>query len=270
MNAELFIEIRKEYSYHLIDMMTPFIHEGLTSIYNQANESATRTKCPRDILIIFQTYLHNIQQWSQQRIEEETNRIKINSHTSEYFDDLIKAVIRSHIILLTYSNKMSNVVAKTFYEQFTSEQFVHRCYTECGKNAHNNPSLFYHDRSAIELIQNRAQIHCEIQKGIKRAIRKCLPLPMILKEYLTNSLHVIPSQEQVTSTKVQSAIQSEHLKSMKDRVKALLLMDKWMSNSNHSLAPEVSIPHESPMTSNNQLPIHMSSPQTRNIIEKYV
>ena len=40
MNVALFLEIKNEYSEHLIDTLTPFIYEGLKSLYKDATKIA--------------------------------------------------------------------------------------------------------------------------------------------------------------------------------------------------------------------------------------
>ena len=191
MNVTLFLEMKNEYTEHLVDTLTPYIYEGLTSIYKNAVRLANETNCEGKTLMIFQKLLQSINNWNQLRINDETIRIKQLSNTSEYLDDLVKAVIKSNIILLTYSNTVSNTIGQTFYNSLTTSTFIHRCYTECGKDAHNNPYLFFHDIDPMDYKRNQIIIHQHIQAGITRAIRKILPISMILKEYLINSMNII-------------------------------------------------------------------------------
>lgn len=197
MNVALFLEIKNEYTEHLVDTLTPYIYEGLTSIYNEAVRLATEIKRKENILMIFQKLLQSINGWNQIRITEETNRIKNLSNTAEYLDDLIKAVIKSNIILLAYSNTISNIIGQSFYNSLTTVTFVHRCYTECGKDAHNNPYLFFHDIDAMDYKRNQIIIQQHIQSGIVKAIRKILPISIILKEYLVNSMNIIQEPQKI-------------------------------------------------------------------------
>lgn len=197
MNVALFLEIKQEYTEHLIDILTPFIYEGLHSIYKEAvniNESGTTKD---KTLLIFQKLLMVVDTWTQHRIEEETNRIKQMSGSSEYLDDLIRGVIKSNIILLTYSNNISNVVAQTFYDSLSTPALVHRCYIECAKDSHNNPFLFFHEVSPMDLKRNQVMIEKNIQTGIIRGIRKILPISLMLKEFLCNSINIIAENPQI-------------------------------------------------------------------------
>lgn len=198
MNVSLFLEIKNEYTEHVLDTLTPYIQEGLMSIYYKAFEDASRANDTGKTLMIFQKYLKAIEEWPQTRIDDETQRIKINSNTTQYFDDLIKALIKTHIILLTYSNNISNVIAETYYNNFSVNSFVHKCYIECAKHAYNNPYLFFHfDVSPLDVKRNNIIIENNIRDGIVRAVRKSLPISSILKEFLLNSVNIIPEPPKV-------------------------------------------------------------------------
>ncbi|CAH6420188.1 Hypothetical protein MVR_LOCUS59 [uncultured virus] len=191
MSVALFLEIRNEYTEHLVDVLTPYIYEGLTSIYKHANETADQLNQQDKVLMIFQKLLQTISDWNQARIEQETTRIKQLSNTFDYLDNLVKAVAKSNIILLTYSNTVSNVIAQNFYNTLTTSTLIHRCYTECGKYAHNFPYFFYHGFTELEYKRNQISVTKEIREGIIRATRKILPLSIILKEFLINSANII-------------------------------------------------------------------------------
>lgn len=256
MNVALFLEIKNEYTEHLVDTITPYIYEGLTSIYNEAVKFAKETNYEDKILQIFQRLLKTIDTWNQMKISEETNRIKQLSNTSEYLDDLVKAVIKSNIILLAYSNSISNIIGQTFYNSLTTSTFIHRCYTECGKDAHNNPYLFFHDVDPMDYKRNQIIVRQQIEAGIVKAIRKILPISMILKEYLLNSINIIqePTKVELIGTpnivenqiqqpnilpenkldtklerEVMKIIKSDNIKSDKQKIQAIMNIDKLLT-----------------------------------------
>jgi hypothetical protein len=238
MNISLFLEIKNEYTEHLVDILTPYIYEGLTSIYNGAVRIGNETNRQKSILIIFQKLLQGVDTWNQKQIIEETNRIKQASNTSEYFDDLVKAVIKSNIILLTYSNTVSSTIAQSFYNSFDTNTFIHRCYTECSKDAHNNPFLFYYDpEHPMEHKRNRLIVQQNIESGIKRAIRKILPISIILKEYLANSVNIInePLPKETKNNdgiqkEVMKILKSENIKSEKQKIQDIMKIDNIISS----------------------------------------
>lgn len=186
------LERKNEFTEHIIEILTPYIYEGLTCIYDNASKIAKKSQKSNKTLVIFQKYLQEISNWNQVKIDEETKRIIHLSGTIEYFDELVKAVIRANIIILTDAKNLSSVIAQSFYNTFSISSFIHRCYIECAKDAHNAPYLFYTEQSPLDIKRNQLIINQHIQSGITKAIRKILPISLILKEYMINSF--IPIQ----------------------------------------------------------------------------
>lgn len=198
------VEIKNEYTTFLINIITPFIYEGLKGVYNYAlgvhkkflerEKIDPNTKSPGP-LKIFQTCLKEIPALNNHSIEKETNKIKEGSKCSEWFDDLIKAVIKSHVILLTFScsKTQSDVVKEKYHDRIDSKDFIHKCYIECAKIFYNYPELFWHEFPTIEIKRNQREIYDIIKTAIHEAIRKSLPIRLILTEYLNNDY--IPESE---------------------------------------------------------------------------
>ena len=191
------VEIKNEYTTFLVNIMTPFLYEGLRSIYNYALDADRQfeEKARNDpsvqspgILKIFQTCLREIPSLNNHSIENETNRIKDKSKCSDWFDDLIRAVIKSNIVLLTFSTdkNQSELVNEKFHERIECKDFVHKCYIESARAIYNNPELFWHKYPTIEIKRNQREICDLIKVSISEAIRKMLPMKLILKEYLKN------------------------------------------------------------------------------------
>jgi hypothetical protein len=186
MNTALLLEIRKEYSEHLIDILVPFIYEGLKQIYQDAKKMAEENKKDDVVLIIFQKFLLGVPKWNQDIVIGETARIKEKSGTSEYFDDLVRVVIKSSINLLTYDplNTNASIIGQTFYDNLNVSTLIHRCYIECAKEAYNRSFLFYHGVDPLEYKKNQNSILDFIKISIIKAIRKILPIKNILQEYI--------------------------------------------------------------------------------------
>ena len=253
MNPALFLEIKNEYTEHLVDILTPYIYEGLTAIYNEAVKITNENSCKEKTLLVFQKMLQSINNWNQNKIMEETCRIKQLSNTSDYLDDLVKAVIKSNIIFLSYSNNVSTIIGQTFYNSLTIYTFIHRCYTECAKDAHNYPYLFYHDVEPMDYKRNQIIIQQNIEKGILRATRKVLPISMILKEFLVNSVNIIqeppkielisrqgppPPLPRIPSERldpkleqdIKKLMDTENAKNQKQKIQAIMTMDKLLAS----------------------------------------
>lgn len=188
------VEIKEEYTLFLINLITPLLYEGISSLYTYAVSSYKEIEKQRrrsrienpGILKLFQTLLKEVPDLNNAQIESEYLRVKEGSRVSEWFDDLIKAVIKSNIVLLTYQKKeKSLLVEQRHHEQISPKDFIHKCYIEIARSIYNNPELFSHEFPSLKIKKNQREI-CEIIKNcIRQAIRKMLPIKLILQEYLS-------------------------------------------------------------------------------------
>lgn len=185
-NHALFLEIKEEYTNHLIDIIFPYVFEGIESLYIDACKYSTEKNQKDKLLIIFQQFLKNVENWSSTIIQKAVDRIKTNSNSTDYFDNLVKAVIKSNIILLSLGG--TNIIPSD-YESVDINQFVHRCYIECAKEAYNYTFLFYRDISNIEIKRNQLIIDDKFKNAIKYAIRKMTPIKKVLTDFLNNNFN---------------------------------------------------------------------------------
>lgn len=191
------VEIKNEYTTFLTNIITPFIYEGIRSVYsfalNAHNEFLERGKYDPDvkspgILKMFQLSLKEIPTLNNHSIELEANRIKSGSKCADWFDDLVRAVIKSNIVLLTFNNpkKRPALLKEEYHNKIEIKDFLHKCYIESARLIYNNPELYWHEFSPLEIKRNQREA-CElIKQAIHEAIRKMLPIKLILKEYLSN------------------------------------------------------------------------------------
>jgi hypothetical protein len=120
-------------------------------------------------------------------MKTETDRIKATSKNADIFDDLVKAVIRSNIILLTYNtdSDRQNLLDSRYHENIVIPDFIHNCYISSSYMFFTCSNLFYHKFEEQILNQNKLTIYSIIEKGIKEAIRNVLPMKEILLNYNT-------------------------------------------------------------------------------------
>jgi hypothetical protein len=194
------VEIRNEYTTFLVNIMTPFLYEGMKSLYDysiktdldlkEAGKQDPKISSP-GVLKLFQRCLKDVPNLNNHQIDVETTRIKEGSKSSDFFDDLIRSTIKSNIVLLTFttSKKRSSLVESKYHEKVNSRDFVHKCYIECARTLYDAPELFWHQYPTIEIKRNQREI-CElVGKAIRTAIRKLLPIKLMLEEYLTNDYY---------------------------------------------------------------------------------
>lgn len=182
------VETKNEYTIHLTNILTPLIFEGLTSIYKEAEEVSGTT----DILKLFQSFLKRIPKWNQSMIEKETNRIINSTQSYGWLNDLIKATLKSTLIILMYNPtvKTQTKLNPSLYQDIKTEDFIHKVYIECARELWNNPYLLYHNYPPIEIKRNQRDTMNIIKECIKESLRKLLPVKHILQIYLGEEMEV--------------------------------------------------------------------------------
>ena len=272
------VEIKEEYTSFLVEITTPFIYEGFKSIYNSAvhwhkkmmtnYEKDPNKKKPPSLLKQFQTYLRGIPDLTNELISSETNRIKSKSRCAEWYDDLVKAVIKSNIILLTFStsHKKSYIVQQKYHETVNTKDFIHKCYIECARAIYNNPELFWHGYPSLEIKRNQRETCAIIEKGILKAIRKMLPLGIILKEYLKNEY--IPEKDNdislVVSPERRQNIKNMVNKDLNENIVSILEDPDNINGFEEVKKDDVSILEESTEST------HQTSPSESESIQKEI
>ena len=206
------VKTKNEYTIQLINILSTHIYEGLESIYNEYKKIIKKGE-ERKLLKAFQQFIKRIPNWNSNLIDCETMRIKTSSRC-DFLEDLLKAVVKANIILL--SNNNSGLDASNIEENYLNislSKFIHRCYVECARQFYNAPYLFYHEVKPIERKRNQRDCNDIIKQSIKEAIRKMLPVQHILSQYLGNNL-LFGNQE---VDKPISNIDSENLKQLLSR-----------------------------------------------------
>jgi hypothetical protein len=176
------VEKRNDYTTHLVNTIAPLVFEGVRAIYKEAQSVST----DNDVLKIFQSLLKRIPKWNTSMIENETNRILNSSQSFYWLNDLIKATIKAHIIILMYnpSMKENTTVDPKFYKDIKTQDFIHLVYIECAREIWNNPYLMFHDYPPIDIKRNQRDCITLIKECIREALRKLLPVKYILDLYL--------------------------------------------------------------------------------------
>ena len=182
-----FVETKYEYTTQLVNVLTPLVYEGLTSIYTEALKVSNGAD---NILKVFQSFLRRIPKWNPEMIKQESDRIMTNSKSFAWLSDLVKATLKANMIVLTYNPnmKIQNKIDPKYYKEIKLEDFIHKVYIECARELWNNPYLMYHQYAPIELKRNQRDTIMLIKDAIKEAIRKLLPLKEILEIYLGDEL----------------------------------------------------------------------------------
>lgn len=171
------VETKKEFTIQLVNILSPLIYEGINSIYSEAKKISKKNNT---ILKTFQSFLKRIPKWENDMIEQETVRIITSLDTTFDIVNLLKAIVKSNIQILTNNNN----VEKKLYDDIKLADFIHRVYIECAREFWNNPYLMYHVYEPIDLKRNQRESINMIKECIRESIRKMLPRKYILEKYL--------------------------------------------------------------------------------------
>lgn len=191
------IEIKKIYESRLISILVPGIYDGFRSLYNISEQFEKKfeeqSKIKSDVermsvLVIFQKLISNLPNLSVHKIKSETDRIKTSTRSADIFDDLLKAVIKANITLLTYNvdQKRKELLQTRYHESIIAHDFVHSCYIESARSFYSRPELFWKGHNEITINQNKRLCYEIIEKSIRESINTALPMKEILSEYLNN------------------------------------------------------------------------------------
>ena len=180
-SAPIFTQAKMEYTSQLIDVLTPQLFDGIKSIYDEAI-TMNRVNKSQSLLSLFRSYLEKVPSWSNEIIENETDRI-IQLSKCDWLDDLLTAVFISHTKILTAigsSNDNSNidlVIPKTI-------NFIHKCYINVAREVWKNPYLYDENILGSEYQKNMRTVEDIIKVSVENTIRKLLPVKEILKKHL--------------------------------------------------------------------------------------
>ncbi len=227
-NERNIVEIKNEYTTFLINILTPSIYEFLvliysdaSKLYNQLREEAKLNPAiqignTNDILKIFQKCLENVPSMTNDKLEKEYESIKIKSKCSDWFDDLVKAVIRSYIVLLTYRDDKNlgtnELIKERYFDKVNVLDFIHKCLIETAREFYNCPYLFWHEFDGLTKKANQQEALKKTRDCIIQGIRKMLPIKIILSEYLKDSDVITEDKNSISESQyvnIQNLIKNE-------------------------------------------------------------
>lgn len=184
-------DIKNIYLSQLAKILTPCMFDSIKNIYNRSCEIAGKGN-KMSIEYAFKVCLKDIINLSPSSINNEVSKIKQLSNSGSYFDNLVKSVIKSHIVLMSYNvSKESCPVCNMKNYNIDVNRFVHECYIELGNEIFNDPRIFVLCLKDGETLNNvNGNIRCgnKFDKIVKKCISKVvftfIPVNDILVEYL--------------------------------------------------------------------------------------
>lgn len=178
----LLVETKKEYTIQLANLIYFKIYEGLNALYKRSITKTTE----EEVLRNFQKFLKKIPKWDNNFVVNEATRVTADNN--DIIDNLLKAIIKANYIILTYDPKKKlKKVEDNIYKNISSHKFIHQVYIQCARELWDNPFLFYHKFTPIELKRNQREVFILIKQSVSEAIRKLLPIKDMLEIYLDDN-----------------------------------------------------------------------------------
>jgi hypothetical protein len=195
------LEIKNEFTLRLVNILKPHIYDGIDHVYEKSldihkkliqlhelqtkNNKDTKINVPSKFCA-FQNLLSLTKDWNQVQLEEETKRIRDSSSCGDILEKLLRAVIKSNIVLYTSGCLMKNerIAMKNLHNDIDLTHFIHLCYIYSAKRIYNEPHLFDDALGELDKHKNKIMTLHIVDDGIRDAIWHILPLCGILDEYL--------------------------------------------------------------------------------------
>jgi len=199
--GKVIVDAKDIYTNYLLNILSPLIYEGIHNLYKKAGEyhiksiekqKIDKTYTDPGLNSLFQKLMMIFKDINNSNMYEETCRIRNNCQCADYFDDLIRAVIKANIMALTCNINNSNLVKNNnFHQTIDINLFTHKCYLESIKFLYEVPELFEVSDDTQIMSKNKQAILNYIKAGIKDAIKNILPMRIILTEFLENNFQQV-------------------------------------------------------------------------------
>jgi hypothetical protein len=197
-------ESRNEWCARLVNILAPMMSEGFRSIFDEAWKLCEENNETSKYLMTFQNFLSRVPKWNANIIAQETQRI-VDRSGCGYLSDLVTCV---HIIQLKSLTcmRVGSKQKKVDIDVPQLNEFVHKVYTHCARKLYTNVYLFERSIPPLSVQKNGRELEIIIKECILDSIRDSIPLEMILKTYMDETIEdhteikikeEIVSQEQV-------------------------------------------------------------------------
>jgi hypothetical protein len=189
-------------------------------------------------LMTFQNFISRIPKWSQTIIEQEKERI-IEKSKCSYLEDLITCV---HIIQLKVLTavRVGQKQKKIDIEIPKLDVFIHKIYINIARKVYTNVYLFEINIPALTIQKNNRQLEILVQESIMNTIRDSVPVEMILRAYMDETVE----EDVVEEVKEKEIKESPELKQMREKLEtpSKIVEEEIkpipVSKNNHTFLPD--------------------------------
>ena len=194
-------ESRNEWCARLVNILAPMMSEGFRSIFDEAWKLCEQNNETGKYLMTFQNFLSRVPKWNAAIIAQETQRI-VDRSGCGYLADLVTCV---HIIQLKSLTcmRVGSKQKKVDIDVPQLNDFIHKVYIHCARKLYTNVYLFERGIPPLSVQKNGREIEIIIKECILDSIRESIPMEMILKTYMDETI------EDHTEIKIKEEIVSQ-------------------------------------------------------------
>jgi len=185
-NVSALHESKNEWGARLLTILTPLIMEGFKSIFEESLNLCRANNEMDKYLMTFQNFISRIPKWNPTIIENEKKRICDKSGCT-YLDDLITCVHIIQLKLLT-AVRAGTKQKKVDIQIPKFEDFIHKVYIHVARKIYKNVYLFEANLPPLQTQKNHRELEVIIQECILNAVRESIPIDMILRAYLDETI----------------------------------------------------------------------------------
>ena len=181
-NVTSLSQSKNEWGARLLTILTPFVIEGLMSIFEESRALCKNTNEPGKYLMTFQNFISRIPNWNQNIISAERKRI-VDKSGCNYLEDLVTCVHIIQLKLLT-AIRVGQKQKKIDINIPKLDEFIHKIYIHIARKIYKNVYLFEINIPALTVQKNNREIELIVQECILLTIRESIPIESILRAYM--------------------------------------------------------------------------------------
>ena len=203
---------RNDFCSRLINILTPHIHSGLKSIFDEAWRMCIENGETTKYLMTFQNFLLRVPKWNTSIIEKETQRISEQTGCG-HIEELITCVHIIHLKTLTCVRAGSKQKKIDIAIPKLSE-FIHKVYINVARKVYSNVYLFEKTKQHLQIQKNNYHLEGVIKECILNTIRDSIPIEHLLKVYIEDQFieedtEVVDTEEIIAQDPVEEEEEEE-------------------------------------------------------------
>lgn len=187
-------ESRNEYTILLVNLLSPFIVEGFTSIIHESIKLCNANNESTKYLMTAQNFISRIPKWNNAMVETECTRIREKSTHSGYLEDLISCVHIIHLKIMTLA-RVGQKQKQIDIDIPKLDVFVHAIYINVARKIYKNMYLFEVGIPALQIQKNNREFEILVNESIMKTIRDNIPVTSILHAYLNEGTETTVSDD---------------------------------------------------------------------------